>query len=144
MSAVNIGAVQRTMRVLLEREGRPILYGDPADGAVLALDPETAASPDGYLPAILVAGEAVWREATGKGFDLDIVRDRKGLLGFRLRRIGAGSFATVMLAAMEAMHQVARSGPIAVNELNALWTAAEDRIERALAAPSNDGAGPGP
>lgn len=144
MSAASIEAVQRTMRVLLQREGRSIFYRDPAGGAVLALDPATAASPDGYLPAILVAGEAVWREATGKGFGLDIVRDREALFGFRLRRIGAGSFTTVMLAAMEAMHQVAGSGPIAVSEFNALWMAAEDRIERAPAAAPNDGTGPSP
>ena len=58
------------------------------------------------LPFV-VAGEAVWREATGKGFSLDIVRDPHALLGYRLRGIGAGHFATVMLATMEATAQVA-------------------------------------
>ena len=60
----------------------------------------------------------VWREATRKGFALDIVRDREALLGYRLQGIGAGSFTAVMLATMEATAQVARLGAIVVNDLN--------------------------
>jgi hypothetical protein len=72
----------------------------------------------------------VWREATGTGFGLDIVRDRDAFLGFRLRGIGAGSFTTVMLATMEATAQVTGSGVVVASDLNALWTAATERIEQ--------------
>ena len=129
MSAVDIGTVSRVMETLLETEGRPILYHDQATGADLAITPMAASSPSGLLPALIVVGEAVWREATGKGFALDIVRDTEALLGYRLRRIGAGSLTTVMLAAMEATAQVTGSGVVVASDLNAVWSAATDRIE---------------
>ena len=129
MSAVDIGTVSRVMETLLETEGMPVLYHDQATGADLAITPMAASSPSGLLPALIVAGEAVWREATGKGFALDIVRDPEALLGYRLRAIGAGSLTTVMLAAMEATAQVTGSGVVVASDLNAVWSAATDRIE---------------
>ena len=130
MSAVSVELVSRTMEALLAREGRAIVYRDRASGQDLVVSPTSAACPPGLLPAFVVAGEAVWREATGKGFSLDIVRDPQSLLGYRLRGIGAGHFATVMLATMEATAEVAGPSAIIVNELNALWSAATDRIAR--------------
>ncbi len=59
------------------------------------------------------------------------MRDRSALLGYRLQGIGDGTFTTVMLATMEATAQVAGPDAIVVNDLNALWAAATDRIERA-------------
>ena len=125
MSAVSVESVRRTMDALLTREARPILYRDRATGEDLPLSPSAAASPTGLLPALVVAGEAVWREATGKGFALDIVPDKAALLGYRLRGIGAGSFSAVMLAAMEAAAQAERGGAIVVNDLSAVWAAAQ-------------------
>ena len=124
MSAVSVDLVSRTMRVVLGRTGREIVYDDPANGARLTLDGQAAGAPEGFLPAFVVAGEAVWREVTGKGFQLDIVRDPSALLGYRLRGIGAGSFASVMLSAMEAMHQVMRPDAIVVSDFNRLWSSA--------------------
>ena len=123
------------MDALLLREGRDVIYRDRTvgrrSGRVISVTwprrlPLRLAARAG------VAGEAVWREATGKGFALDIVRDPEALLGYRLRGIGDGSFTTVMLATMEATAQVARPGAIVVNDLNALWAAATDRIERSV------------
>ena len=130
MSAVDVEAVGRTMRVLFERAEQPIVYHDPATGALLTMDPAIASAPDGFLPAMLVAGEAVWRETTGKGFGLDIQRDPSGLLGYRVRAIGAGSFSTVMLASIEALTQVSQRDAILVSEFNALWSAAMDRMRQ--------------
>ena len=144
MSAVNVESVSRTMEALLAREGRRILYHDKATGQDLVVRPPSAASPSGLLPAFVVAGEAVWREATGKGFSLDIVRNPQALLGYRLRGIGAGHFATVMLATMEATAQVAEPSAIVVNELNTLWSAATDRIERQTRLSPQAGAGAAP
>ncbi len=128
MSAVSVEAVGRTVEALLSRQGRDILYRDAASGTNLSITPAVAAAPAGLLPAFVVAGEVVWREATGRGFELDIVRDREALLGYRLRGIGAGTFTTVMLATMEATAQVAGPTAIVVNDLHLLWSAAIDRF----------------
>ena len=137
-SGVGVETVSRTMEALLIREGRPVVYHDIATGADLPVSAKNTATPTGLLPALVVAGEAVWREATGTGFGLDIVRDREAFLGFRLRGIGAGSFTTVMLATMEATAQVTGSGVVVASDLNALWTAATERVEQnARAKPSS-------
>jgi hypothetical protein len=127
---VSVEAVSRTMEALLVRDARPVIYHDIATGSDLPVSAKNAASPVGLLPALVVAGEAVWREATGTGFGLDIVRDREAFLGFRLQGINAGSFTTVMLATMEASAQVTASGAIVASDLNALWTAVTERIDQ--------------
>ena len=144
MSAVSVETVSRTMAVLLAREGRRIVYRDRATGQDLVVSPPSAASPSGLLPAFVVAGEAVWREATGNGFSLDIVPDPQALLGYRLRGIGAGHFATVMLATMEATALVAGPSAIVVNDLYALWSAATDWIDHRTRpfSPAGPGAAP--
>lgn len=134
MTAVSVDFVSRTMQVMLERSGRPIVYDDPADGMRLALGAQAAGAPEGFLPAFVVAGEAIWREAAGQGFALDIVRDPSALLGYRLRGIGAGTFATVMLSAMEATHQVTRPDAIVVSDFNRLWNSAVAELRRDEAA----------
>lgn len=144
MSAVDVEIVSRTMAALLARETRSIVYRDHATGKDLAVTPVSAAHPAGLLPALVVAGEAIWRELTHKGFALDIVRDRSALLGYRLQSIGAGSFTAVMLATMEATAQVARPGAIVVNDLNAVWAAATERLERNARATPRAAAGAGP
>jgi hypothetical protein len=136
VSTISLAAVERTMCELLARTGRPVVYRDPADGSGHSVDPQTAASPVGFLPALLVAGEAVWRETTGKGFGLDIVRDPDALLGFRLRGIGAGTFATVMLASIEAINQVAQPDAIVISDVHAIWSAATARMRRERAVPT--------
>ena len=144
MSTVDLDTVQRTMTALLEHNGRFVHYHDRSTGEVLAVTPEAAGSPSGLLPAFLVAGEAVWREVSGKGFDLDIARDRDALLGYRLRGIGTANFTTVMLATMEATEQATWRGAIVVNDLNAIWSAAIARHQAGAAPPSPHGAGPSP
>ena len=144
MSAASVDSVSRTMEAFLTQDGRSIVYRDGATGHDLVVSPPCAAAPSGLLPAFVVAGEAVWREATGNGFSLDIVRAQQALLGYRLRGIGAGHYATVMLATMEATAQVAGSSAIVVSDLNALWSAATDRIERQMRPFSRAGAGAAP
>jgi hypothetical protein len=144
MSTVSVETVSRTVEALLKREGRPVIYHDIATGADLSVSAQTAASPTGLLPALVVAGEAVWREATGTGFALDIVRDRDAFLGFRLRTIGAGSLTTIMLATMEATAQVTSSGVVVASDLNALWSAATQRIEQSARAQLSGTAGAAP
>ena len=144
MTAVSVESVSRTLEALLTRDTRSVVYRDGATGQDLVVSPLSAASPAGLLPVFVVAGEAVWREATGNGFSLDIVPDHQALLGYRLRGIGAGHFSTVMLATMEATAQVAGPSAIVVNELNALWSAATDRIDHRTRSFSRVGAGAAP
>lgn len=122
--AADPGLVSRATEALLRRSGLAVLWRDP-DGAEVAIAPELAASPVGLLPVLVVAGEAVWREATGRGFALDVARDPDALLGYRLRGIGAGGYAAVMLATMEAAARAARgTGALVAGDLGPIWTEA--------------------
>lgn len=131
---VDLAVVSRTMENLIRQEGKPLVLQDRATGQALTLSPETGGSPDGLLPVFLAAGEAVWREATGKGFALDVTQDPKALLGYRVRGIGNGPFSAVMLSVMEATAQVARPDMLLVNDLDAVWQAASQRFRHAAAA----------
>jgi hypothetical protein len=126
--SIDVETVSRVMEALIARDGRRVLYHDRATGEQVPVDTTVAASPLGLLPAFIVAGEVVWREAAGTGFGLDIVRDPQALFGYRLRGIDADSFACVTLATMEAMAQVAGPEAIVVNGLAGLWPAAHERI----------------
>jgi hypothetical protein len=144
VTAVSVESVSRTLEALLKRDTRGVVYRDGATGQDLVVSPLSAASPAGLLPVFVVAGEAVWREATGNGFSLDIVPDPQALLGYRLRGIGAGHFATVMLATMEATAQIAGPSAIVVNDLQAVWSGATDQIERQRRPSPRAGAGAAP
>ncbi len=125
--SVDLAAVSRTMEQLIRQDGKPIVLLDTATGQHLALSPETGGRPDGLLPVFLAAGEAVWREATGKGFGLSLTQDPSALLGYRVQSIGNGPFSAVMLSVMEATAQVARPDMLLVNDLDAVWQAAQLR-----------------
>jgi len=144
MKGANVNSVAATMRVFLERAGAPLLYDDPANGERLRIEASTAAAADGLLPAILVAGESVWRELTGKGFELDLAHDPAALLGYKLRGIGGANFSIVMLASIEALHQVRQREGMIVNDFNLLWSAADeiarDRVQKGAVV--NAGAAP--
>lgn len=124
MSAVDLGQVERTLRAHLRRSGLAVEYRDRSNGDVLLLTPEAASAPVGALPALLVAGEAVWQGATGKGFSLDIAKDPDALLGYRVRSIGTDSLSTVLLATMEAASQATIGKVVVLNDLNAVWLSA--------------------
>jgi len=129
MNGVSVDSVSRTIEALLVRDGRAVLFHDRAAAQDRAVTPATAAAPDGLLPVFVVAGEAVWREATGRGFDLDIVRDPGALLGYRLRGIGSGSFTAVMLSTMTATEQIARPAALPVDHLHLVWSSVVERLD---------------
>jgi len=124
---VDLAVVSRTMEALIRQEGKPLVFQDRATGQPLTLSPEAAGSPDALLPVFLAAGEAVWREATGRGFALDLAQDPQTLLGYRVRGIGNGPFSAVMLSVMEATAQITRPDMLLVNDLDAVWEAAQER-----------------
>ncbi len=137
---VSLDAVSRTMATLLARAGHPVLLHDRVKDRTVAVAPDTAAAPDGLLPALLVAGEAIWREATGKGFMLDIRTDPEAVLGYRVAGIGAGSFATVMISMMEATAQATRHDAFVAIDLGAVWHGVVERLDQA--AGTENAAGP--
>ncbi|WP_139323467.1 hypothetical protein [Roseomonas sp. TAS13] len=139
---VDICAVSRTMEQLIRRGGKPVVLQDGATGQALGLSPEAGGSPSGLLPVFLAAGEAVWREATGKGFALDVAPDPQALLGYRVRGIGNGPFSAVMLSVMEATAQVARPDMLLVNDLDAVWQAANQRYRHVAGSRPAGGAAP--
>ena len=127
----------RTLQAHLGRMGLALAFHDRATGRTHDLHPMAAGQPDGLLPVFVVAGEAVWREATGKGLALDIRPDAQGLFGRRLHAVGSGTFSTVMLSVMEAVAQAGGPGTLLLNDLRVQWA---DRLARIAPTPSS---GPG-
>ncbi len=134
MSGVDLALVSRTLQRLLERSGRSICYDCRASRRTLSYAADSAVAPTGLLPAFLSAGDAVWREATGKSFGIEIAADPATVLGYTVRGIRAGTFATVMLAVMEAIEQAAQPDVLLVNDLGRVWQQTEDRLARAALA----------
>lgn len=144
--AASLPAVGRAVRAWFEDAGTAIELRDRATGAVLPMTAKLAGDPSALLPVFLVAGEAVWREATGKGFGLRVRRDPAAMLGYRLEAIGDGTFCTVMLSTMEAVAQAqdGQPGPLLVNGLcGAVWQAVLERADRPVfSVPPMAGASP--
>jgi hypothetical protein len=130
---IEITTVSRVLERVLEQSGRAILYDCRASKRTLAYAPDSAASPSGLLPAFLSAGDAVWREATGKSLGVEIATDPDSVLGFTVCGIRSHSLAIVLLSVMEAIEQAAHADSILVNDLGDVWRLAEDRMARAAA-----------
>jgi len=152
--AVSLPAVSRALRAWFEDTGTSLLLHDRATGEALPIAAKHACDPSGLLPVFLVAGEAVWREAAGKGFGLRVRHDPAAMLGYRVDGIGGGTFATVLLSTMEAVVQAQdgqtqedqKSGQLLVNGLlGAVWQAVLDRSEAPGPwAPARPGRSPSP
>lgn len=136
---VNLEMVGRTMEQLLRQQGTPVVMRDAATGQELQMSPEAGGKADGLLPVFLAAGEAVWKEATGKGFGLSLTQDPAALLGYRVIGIESGPFSAIMLSVMEATAQVARPDMLLVNDLDDVWQSARARSR--IAPRSGPGAG---
>jgi hypothetical protein len=131
---IETAAVSRMLQRVLERSGRVILYDCRASERTLSYAPDSAASPSGLLPAFLSAGDAVWREATGKTLGIEIATDPDTVLGYTVVGIRSRSVATILLSTMEAIEQAAHADSILVNDLAEVWRLAEDRMARAALA----------
>jgi hypothetical protein len=128
---IDLTMVSRTLQRLLAQRGGPVLYDCRATERTITYAPDSAAAPTGLLPAFLSAGDAVWGEATGKTLGVEIATDPNAVLGYTVRGIHGGTFATVMLAMMEAIDQAAGPNSLLVNDLSQVWRLAEDRMARA-------------
>jgi hypothetical protein len=126
--SVDVRHVSGVMELVMRAAGRPVVVRDFETGAVRQVEAGIVAAPDGLLPVFLAAGEAIWHEVTGGGFDLGVERDDGALTGYRVTRIGGSSLASVMLAMMEAASQAERPEGIVVEELAAVCDQALARI----------------
>ncbi len=124
--------VSRTLETLIEQSGRQVVLLDRPAGVTRPVSAELASAPVGLLPVFLVAADAVWRDATGKGLGVRLVRDPQALFGHRAVEVG-GPFSLVMLSMMEAIEQVALPGEIPVEQLRQQWQATAERLEEAAA-----------
>ena len=118
---VDLDLVSRTLRVLLDRDRRPITYACAGSKQLLFYSAQGAAARTGLLPAFLVAGEAIWTQATGKLFGLEVTTEPETVLGFRVTAIRRGTFSTVMLSLMEAIGQISDPDRLVVNDLARIW-----------------------
>jgi hypothetical protein len=81
----------------------------------------------------LAAGEAIWREASGRGFGLKLDRDAGALFDYRVERLGEAPVSSVILSVMEAAAQALRPAGIVMNELRLVWEGATDRAAAMVA-----------
>jgi hypothetical protein len=114
---------------LLMASGPALVLRDTATGAMHPVLPQTAGAADGLLPVFLVAAEAVWREATGHGFGLDVRRDPDSLLGYRIDNVGAVPLSAVLLCMVDAIEQATGPAHLVVNDLATVTQAAWARTD---------------
>jgi len=115
-STFNVERLSALLASLLAQSGPALLLRDPS-GCTAPVRPETAGAPDGLLPVFAVAADAVWREATGNGFGLDVRPDPETLLGFRIHGARAGSASAILLCILEAMHRATGPSGLVLNDL---------------------------
>lgn len=124
--------VSRTLETLIERSGRQVVLLDRPAGVTRPVSAELASDPRGLLPVFLVAADTVWRDATGRGLGVRLVRDPQSLFGHRAVEAG-GPFSLVMLSMMEVIEQVALPGEIPVEQMRQQWEATSERLDEAAA-----------
>ncbi len=112
----DIGRAGALLALLLAQSGLALSLRDPS-GHTAPVRPETAGEPDGLLPVFALAADAVWREATGNGFGLDLRPDPASLLGWRIDGARAASASAMLLCILEAMHRAAGPAGLLVNDL---------------------------
>jgi hypothetical protein len=129
LKTLDVAYVSEVVRALLIEAGRDILVEDGRRQDRVAIPFDTAAAEDGLLPVFLVAGEAIWRDVTGRGFELALERDLGALLSWRIAAIRAATFSAVLLSMMEAIAEVARPDGVMVVDLARIVDEATARTE---------------
>ncbi len=127
--------VGRVLEVLIERSGRQVTTLDRATGVIEPVSAGLASAPFGLLPVFLVAGDTVWRDATGNGLGVELRADPQALLGHQAIGVG-GSFSTVMLCVVEAIERVATLREIPAHLMLEQWQATTERLAHDAAPPA--------
>ncbi len=125
--AIDVGWVSAVMTRLIAT-GKPVMVLDQTTNDPVPIAPEIVGGVDGFLPLLLAVGDTVWHEATGRSLGLDLPRDPKTMLGYRVRGIAPGPVAPVLLSTMHAMAEAARPDMLLLNDLHGPWMAAQDRM----------------
>ena len=136
LRALNVGYVSQVVRALLNEAGRQILIEDGPRNDLVPVPFDAAAAEDGLLPVFLVAGEAMWRDVTGRGFELKLKRDPGALMSWRIEGIEAEAFSCVLLSIMEAIAQVAVPEGVMVVDLARVFDEATARTQARLRLPA--------
>jgi hypothetical protein len=121
--------VSRVVRELLIEADRDILIEDGPRRDLVRIPFDAAAAEDGLLPLFLVAGEAIWRDVTGRGFELGLKRDLGALMSWRIEAIRAEGFSPVLLSVMEAIAAVTGAHGVMVLDLARVFDEATARTE---------------
>jgi hypothetical protein len=121
--------VSRVVRALLIEANREILVEDGPRHDLVSIPFDAAAAEDGLLPMFLIAGEAIWRDMTGRGFELGLQRDLGALMSWRIDAIRAEGFTCVLLSIMEALAMVAGPRGVMVLDLARVFDEATARAE---------------
>jgi hypothetical protein len=129
LKTLDVGYVSHVVRALLHEAKRELFLEDTPRQDLVPIPFDAAAAADGLLRAFLVAGEAIWRDVTGRGFDLKLERDLGALLSWRIEAIEAESFSCVLLSVMEAIAQVARPDGVMALDLARVCDEATPRTE---------------
>lgn len=129
------------LRRLLEDQGRPLVLKDLASGKEIKISADAAVAPDGMLPALMAAGEAVWKAATGHGFGLKVEPAAGTLLGFRVASYDQSDRLAALMATTQAVKEICRQDFIPLNDLNVVWRNHSRILEEHRPTPSK---GPSP
>jgi hypothetical protein len=129
LKTFDVAYVSQVVRALLAEAGREVLIEDTSHQDLVPILFDVARAEDGLLPAFLVAGEAIRRNASGRGFDLKLDRDLGTLLSWRIEAIAADSFSCVLLSVMEAIAHVARPDGVMALDLAGVCDEATARTE---------------
>jgi hypothetical protein len=129
LKIVDVAYVSQVVRALLDEAGREVFVEDTPHQDLVPIPFDAATAEDGLLPAFLVAGEAIWRDITGRGFNLKLERDLGALLSWRIKAIAAESFSCVLLSVMEAIAQVGRPNGVMALDLARVCDEATARTE---------------
>ena len=121
--------VSRVLRALLVEADREILVEDGPRRDLVSIPFDAAAAEDGLLPVFLVAGEAIWRDATGRGFELKLKRDLGALMSWRIEAIRAEGFSPVLLSVMEGIAAITGAHGVMVLDLARVFDEATARTE---------------
>jgi hypothetical protein len=121
--------VSRVVQALLIEANRDILVEDGPRRDLIKIPFDAAAAEDGLLPVFLVAAEVIWRDITGRGFEITLKRDLGALMSWRVEAIRAEAFSCVFLSVMEAIAMVARPGGVMVLDLARVFDEATARTE---------------
>lgn len=138
--SLDLGRLGHVLQAMVERDGRPLLLRDEASGRLHRLPADLAGAPDGVMPSLMAAADAVWQAATGRSLGVEQARDPGALLGYRVQAVRGEPLTVAALAALEAISRTGSPNVLLVNDFAEVWRSL--RLEQAPARRVSPGASP--